>query len=165
VDEPLEVARRFAAESGGSLSVTHSMNEAFDGADIVYPKSWAPTHVMARRTELMHAGDRAGLAALETECLVENARHRAWECSEELMATTRDGRGLYLHCLPADISGVSCPSGEVTAAVFERFRPQLYRQAGWKPYVIAAMILAGRREDPAATLRQLAARCGPRGGS
>ena len=158
------LAAEQAAAAGGSFATTDSLADAFAGADIVYPKSWAPYRVMARRTELLGAGDRAGLADLEAECLAENARHRDWECTEALMKTTRDGDGLYLHCLPADISGVSCPRGEVTADVFERFRPRLYRQAGWKPYVIAAMILAGRFAEPAAELRRLGARTGRWGG-
>ena len=30
-----------------------------------------------------------------------------------MMKTTKDGKALYLHCLPADITGVSCAEGEV----------------------------------------------------
>lgn len=162
VPEIVELAGRQARESGGSFTQVTSMAEAFAGADIVYPKSWAPYAVMGRRTELLRARDHAGLQALEQECLAQNAHHRDWECTEELMATTRGGQGLYLHCLPADISGVSCARGEVTAPVFDRFRDPLYRQAGCKPYVIAAMILAGRCADPGAVLRDLIRRAGPR---
>ena len=60
-----------------------------------------------------------------------------------------------MHCLPADISGVSCQQGEVAAAVFERFRPATYREAGYKPYVIAAMIALSKLEDPVGTLHKL----------
>ena len=158
----VELAGQQAKASGGSFSRAGSMAEAFAGADIVYPKSWAPYQVMGRRTELLRARDHDGLKALEKECLAQNAQHRDWECSEELMATTRDGKGLYLHCLPADISGASCAQGEVAADVFARFRDPLYRQAGYKPYVIAAMILAGRFADPARLLGSLAAAAVPR---
>jgi knotted carbamoyltransferase YgeW len=162
IPEIVEMAGRQAAESGGSFTRAASMAEAFQGADIVYPKSWAPYQVMGRRTELLRAGDRDGLKALETQCLARNAEHRDWECTADLMATTRGGEGLYLHCLPADITGVSCAQGEVAADVFDRYRDPLYRQAGYKPYVIAAMILAGRFADPAALLRGLADRAAPR---
>ena len=37
-----EVARANAQKSGGTFTKTHSMAEAFQDADIVYPKSWAP---------------------------------------------------------------------------------------------------------------------------
>jgi hypothetical protein len=39
--------------------------------------------------------------------------------------------------------------------VFDRFRTPLYRQAGYKPYIIASMILASRVADPAATLSKI----------
>ncbi len=154
VPETLDQARCFASASGGRFSVANSMADAFDGADIVYPKSWAPMAVMERRTGLLRAGDTAGLAALEREALDNNARFKDWECSDALMAKTRGGRALYMHCLPADVSGVSCAAGEVSAAVFDRYRYDTYREAGYKPFVIAAMILATRFRDPAAVLER-----------
>jgi knotted carbamoyltransferase YgeW len=144
-----------AAQSGGSFTITHSMQEAFKDADIVYPKSWAPYQVMQRRVPLLHEGNTATLKDLEKECLANNARFKDWECTEDMMKLTRGSRALYMHCLPADISGVSCQAGEVAASVFERYRNDTYREAGWKPYIIAAMILLGKREDPAATLKAL----------
>lgn len=62
---------------------------------------------MEKRTELYGNGDTEGIKALEKELLAQNAEHKDWACTEELMATTKDGKALYLHCLPADISGVS----------------------------------------------------------
>ncbi|MEG2203782.1 MAG: knotted carbamoyltransferase YgeW [Oscillospiraceae bacterium] len=152
------VAHRNAAESGGSFRTTHSMAEAFADADIVYPKSWAPFAAMERRTELYAEGDSEGIRALEKELLAQNAQHKDWECTEERMATTAGGRALYLHCLPADISGVSCREGEVAASVFDRYRTPLYKEASFKPYIIAAMIFLAKVPDPQATLRALEAR-------
>ena len=128
---------------------------AFDGADIVYPKSWAPFHVMQRRTELLRSGDREGLAALERSCLAENAKHIDWECNADRMRRTADGKALYMHCLPADISGVSCEHGEVSADVFDAARDATYREAGYKPYIIAAMMMLATFKDPAAVLKRL----------
>jgi ornithine carbamoyltransferase len=71
------------------------------------------------------------------------------------MKLTRRGRALYMHCLPADISGVSCAWGEVSAKVFEKYRIATYREASYKPFVIAAMILMARVKDPATALRKL----------
>jgi knotted carbamoyltransferase YgeW len=150
VPEIERLAADNARASGGSFSHAGSMEEAFDGADAVYPKSWAPYAVMQRRTELLRAGDVRGLEVLEKEALEQNRRHESWECSEALMARTRGA--LYLHCLPADISGVSCRRGEVAASVFERFRLATYREAGYKPYVIAAMMLLAKVERPAEAL-------------
>jgi ornithine carbamoyltransferase len=154
LDETTEIARNNAVQSRGGFTISHSMAEAFEGADIVYPKSWAPAAVMRQRTELLRAGDRAGLEQLERDGLAENARHQDWECNEQMMARTRDGRALYMHCLPADITGVNCEHGEVSEVVFERYRLATYREASFKPFVIAAMILATRFESPAALLKQ-----------
>jgi knotted carbamoyltransferase YgeW len=148
--EVVEKARQLAASSGGSFRVCGTMAEAFEGAHVVYPKSWAPFSVMEERTAIVETGDRERLAELEKRCLENNARFQDWQCTEKLMAATANA--LYLHCLPADITGVSCAQGEVSADVFERFRTPLYRQAGWKPYIIAAMIFASRIADPRETL-------------
>lgn len=150
-----EVARKNAAQYGGSFSRTNSMAEAFKGADIVYPKSWAPFAAMEKRTDLYGRGDHDGIKALEKELLAQNANHKDWECTEELMATTRGGKALYMHCLPADITGVSCKQGEVSASVFDRYRTPLYREAGYKPYVIAAMIFLAKVKDPTMTFEAL----------
>ena len=156
------VAKANASRSGGSFTKTHSMDEAFRDADIVYPKSWAPFAAMEQRTELYGRGDAAGIQALEKELLAQNARHRDWCCTEARMGTTRDGRALYLHCLPADINGVSCQEGEVEASVFDRYRDALYKEASFKPYIIAAMIFLAKVKDPAAALRALEDRGAPR---
>ena len=155
IPEVVELAGNQAKVSGGAFRVVNSMDEAFDGADIVYPKSWAPFHVMERRTELLLENNHEVLKTLEKECLSNNARFKSWECTEEKMKLTKEGKALYMHCLPADISGVSCKEGEVAASVFDKYRVPLYKQAGFKPYIIAAMMLTNRFEDPTAVLRKL----------
>lgn len=156
IPDVVERARRNSGASGGRFAVVGSMEEAFRDADVVYPKSWAPYGVMQRRTPLLQQGDRDGLKALEQECLANNARFKDWECDEAKMKLTRGGQALYMHCLPADISGVSCAQGEVAASVFERYRLATYREASFKPFVIAAMILMARVEKYPAVLRRLA---------
>ena len=156
------MAERHAAESGGSFSVAGSMAEAFDGADIVYPKSWAPYSVMKKRTALLREGRGAEVEDLEKEAIEINSAHKDWECTEEMMARSRDGKALYMHCLPADITGVSCDEGEVSASVFDRYRKATYQEAEHKPYVMAAMALLTRFEDPAAAIRGVLERGAPR---
>jgi len=153
IPEVEDLAKKNSQSSGGAFHKTHSMAEAFADADIVYPKSWAPYGVMQRRTELLKAGDTRRLDELETECLELNKRFVDWECNEGLMTKTNDA--LYLHCLPADISGVSCEHGEVAESVFERFRLATYRQAGNKPYIIAAMMFLSKVKKPAEVLADL----------
>ncbi|MCL4846036.1 MAG: knotted carbamoyltransferase YgeW, partial [Acidobacteria bacterium] len=126
------------------------------------PKSWAPAAVMRQRTALLRAGRSGELAELEREALETNARFRQWECTEAMMQRTRGGKALYMHCLPADVTGVSCASGEVSQTVFERARLDTYREASWKPFVVAAMIVATRAADPASALLGLLDRHRPR---
>ena len=137
-----EVAKANAAKSGGSFTKVNSMAEAFKDADIVYPKSWAPFAAMEKRTNLYGEGDFDGIDKLE----------------KELLATTKDGKALYLHCLPADINNVSCVDGEVEDTVFDRYRVPLYKEASFKPYIIAAMIFLAKEKDPAKVLEKLAER-------
>ena len=158
MDEVVDVARKNAAASGGSFEIASSMEEAFAEADIVYPKSWAPYAVMEQRTDLLRAGDDAGLKELEKQCLENNKKFISWECTRELMNTTKGGEALYMHCLPADITGVSCTQGEVSADVFEQYRVATYKQAGYKPYVIAAMIFLSKFTNPSDKLTQLVER-------
>jgi len=155
IPDIVEVAKKNAAASGGKFEVVTSMEDSFRDADIVYPKSWAAYSVMRRRTPLLQKGDRDGLKALEKECLANNARFKNWECDEKKMKLTRGGEALYMHCLPADISGVSRAQGEVSAGVFEKCRIATYREASFKPFVIAAMIYLARVKSPLAALGKL----------
>ena len=150
-----KVAAENSRNSGGSFQRVHSMAEAFRDADIVYPKSWAPFSIMEERTSLVEHADGKGLAELEQRGLEMNRKHTDWECTEELMKTTRDGKALYLHCLPADITGVSCRQGEVAANVFDRYRIPLYLQASYKPYIIAAMIVLSKFGNPSQKLTEI----------
>lgn len=162
VPETMTVAGRHAKESHGSFTQTTSMEEAFRNADIVYPKSWAPFKVMEERTRILRDNKADKLAALEKECLANNARFKNWECNEKLMSVTAGGKALYMHCLPADISGVSCEAGEVAASVFDRYRLATYREASYKPFVIAAMIILTRFAQPHQMLKQLVDRANRR---
>lgn len=160
----VEIARDNARKSGGSLNVSHSMTDAMRDADIVYPKSWAPYHIMQQRTELLKKADKTGLKELEQVCLANNARFTDWEYDESKMQKTRNGNALYMHCLPADISGVSCTKGEVSAAAFEKYRLSTYIEAGYKPYIIAAMMLTSRFENPGEVLNSVLERNNRRSG-
>lgn len=153
IPEIAENAKRYSTESGGNFEIVNSMQDAFQDADFVYPKSWAPFEVMQKRTELLKNKDKTGLNSLEKECLVHNEKFKNWECNSNMMKLTNNA--LYMHCLPADISGVSCTQGEVSEDVFDKFRNHTYHQASYKPFVIAAMILMSKIKNPAKLLRDL----------
>ena len=71
-----DVAIRNGELSGGSFTITDSMREAFEDADIVYPKSWAPFQAMEQRTEFYAENDMESIAALEQELLAQNGQHK-----------------------------------------------------------------------------------------
>ena len=73
-----------AGRNGGLLSVTDDLDSAVAGADAVYAKSWGCL-------------DDFGRPDAEA---VRRAPHRGWIINEDRMSETRDGAGIFLHCLP-----------------------------------------------------------------
>ena len=137
------------AASGGSFRVVDDMDEAFQGADVVYPKSWGAYDFMLERVDANAAGDAAELAAIEARALVRNAQFTDWICDERRMATTTGGDALYMHCLPADIGA------EVSTGVMERHRVNVAREANWKMYVVMALLAGAKVPDLAGALTSL----------
>jgi ornithine carbamoyltransferase len=83
--EVMERAEAAAAEAGASISVVHDMDEAFRGADVVYPKSWG----------------RIDAFTDESKALADSKQFEGWICDSRRMSlAARDA--LYMHCLPAD---------------------------------------------------------------
>lgn len=150
----LDKTREFTEETGGTFEVCNNMEQAFENADIVYPKSWAPFKVVQEKTDLLLKNDTKSLDKLEQKCLRNNLKHSHWTCDEKKMNLTKNQNALYMHCLPADISGVNCEKGEVSKDVFEKYRIATYNEAKNKPFIIAAMIMLSRFQDPAALLKQ-----------
>ena len=150
MDDRLDLARRHAAESGGSFAVTESMDEAFQGADIVYPKSWGPYDLMLERVDARRHGTKDQLKDIETRALGRNSHHRDWICDERRMDLTASGNALYMHCLPADIGD------EVSPGVMQRFKFEVARQANKKVYVIMALLAIAKVPDLARRMEELA---------
>lgn len=136
--ERMEAAKRHAEAGGGSFRMTHSMDEAFEGAVAVYPKSWGPYQMMLDRVAANRAGDKPRMKEIEAAALAENARHQHWICDERRMALTAGGSALYMHCLPADIGA------EVSAGVMSRARFDVAKQAQKKMYVIMALLAVAK---------------------
>ncbi|KAK2954460.1 ornithine transcarbamylase [Blattamonas nauphoetae] len=161
IPEVIETAKKNAALAGAKFEVSHDMDAAFKDADVVYPKSWCPHSIMVERVKLP-SREGPEQVALEKKALEMNTKHKDWECTEEKMKLTKGGNALYMHCLPADITGVSCKEGEVQASVFEKDRIKTYKEASHKPYVIASMILTSKLKNPAAALEHLIKQDKPR---
>jgi ornithine carbamoyltransferase len=78
-------AQEAAGQGGGTISFTDDMDAAFEGADVVYPKSWG----------------RLDLFTQEQEALADAAKYTDWICDARRMSLAKDD-ALYMHCLPAD---------------------------------------------------------------
>src|SRR6266404_5491417 len=75
--------RKQAAESGGSVTSTRDVDQAFAGVEVVYVKSW---------------GSKAFYGAPEKD-IAERAQYRGqWIVDEAKMSRTRSA--LFMHCLP-----------------------------------------------------------------
>jgi ornithine carbamoyltransferase len=94
--EVMEKAQAAAKAAGSTITFADSMEEAFAGADVVYPKSWG----------------RLDAFTDDSKALAESGAYADWICDEEKIALTSPDV-LYLHCLPAD------RGREVTDAVMD----------------------------------------------
>lgn len=83
--EVVKRAQEAAVDGGGSIAFTGDMDAAFEGADVVYPKSWG----------------RLDLFTDERAALADAAKYEDWICDARRMSLTEDD-SLYMHCLPAD---------------------------------------------------------------
>lgn len=82
-DELMSEAKRQAAGAGGSVTIEHDVEKAFEGAEVVYAKSW---------------GSRNFYGATEKD-IAERAQYRApWIVDEDKMARTNEA--IFMHCLP-----------------------------------------------------------------
>jgi len=136
--DTLETAKKHAAESGGTFTMTESMDDAFRDADAVYPKSWGPYDLMLERVDANARRDKDRMKEIERRALERNASHKDWICDERRMALTKGGDALYLHCLPADIGD------EVTPGVMAKHKVNVAREANKKLYVIMALLAVAK---------------------
>lgn len=80
--EIVRTAETLARESGGTVTVTDDLDAAYEGAEVVYAKSW---------------GALADYGAPEAE-LARRSKLRDWRVTEARMA--RGKNAIFLHCLP-----------------------------------------------------------------
>jgi N-acetylornithine carbamoyltransferase len=82
-DELMEETREQTAAAGGRITITNDIDDAFNGAQVVYAKSW---------------GSRNFYGASEKD-ITERAQYRSkWIVDEEKMARTNSA--IFMHCLP-----------------------------------------------------------------
>ncbi len=119
MEEQIAEARESATAGGGSFRVTHSMEDAFEGADVVYPKSWGCLDLFARPEESLKLSEK----------------YRSWICDEKRMALAKE-ESLYMHCLPAD------RGQEVVDAVIDGPHSVVYDEAENRLHTCKALMAA-----------------------
>jgi len=80
-----------ADEHGGSFEVSYDMEDAFEGADVVYPKSWWSQDFVPPKVK---TPDFEGLAQLFN-------KNKRWICDQGKIDVAKKN-AIYMHCLPAD---------------------------------------------------------------
>jgi N-acetylornithine carbamoyltransferase len=82
-EELMESVKQEAEGAGGSVKISHDIDAAFDGIDVVYTKSW---------------GSKNFYGAPEKD-IAERAQYRGkWMVDEAKMACTN--KAIFMHCLP-----------------------------------------------------------------
>lgn len=84
-DWVIEKAKANALLHGGTVKITHNMEEAYRDAHIVIPKNWG-SWVNNQSTNIV-------------DDLLES--YKGWKCTEEMMSIA-DKNVMYMHALPAD---------------------------------------------------------------
>ena len=102
----MERARALAEAGGGSITEVEDMDAGFDGAVVVYPKSWGAGNLF---------GDEDAALAL-------NAHYKDWICDARRMSLAADD-AIYMHCLPAD------RGHEVTDEVIDGAQSVVFQEA------------------------------------
>jgi N-acetylornithine carbamoyltransferase len=82
----IEQAKKNADESGGSFTETENLNEALEGADVVYMRN--------------HATLDYGKIGVEAEQAIID-KYKNWTYNQTLMDLTST-KSIFMHCLPAD---------------------------------------------------------------
>lgn len=116
---------------GGSIRISHDIEEAFQGADVVFPKNWGSWHhdsIIGGNTD-----SRQGNTTLTQEELDKLAANKAWKCTEELFALTSP-HSSYMHALPAD------RVNEVDDAVIDGPRSAIYQEAENRLHTVKAIM-------------------------
>jgi len=107
-DEIIKKAKELADQYGGSVTVTHNMKEAFEGATFVYPKAWSPKGFFPPYNSTV---DKEGAKAYQ-------AKFKDWIVTMDLLEES--GKPYYMHCGPAD------RGQEVTDEVLDNYEKSLY---------------------------------------
>lgn len=113
----LAEARGFGAETGGSIETGMALEDAVEGAQVVYARSWQSLEVYGNKT--LGASQRA--------------RHKTWRLDEKLLGLGDDAR--LMHAMPIR------RNVEVTDEVLDGPRSLVYEQAANRLHSQKALLL------------------------
>lgn len=121
-------------QSGGSIRITHDMDEAYKDADVVFPKNWGSWVRDGKDSS------RQGNTGLTEEELKRLDVNKKWKCTEKMFGLTSK-RCVYMHALPAD------RENEVDMAVIDGDHSVIYQEAENRLHTVKAimeMTMGGR---------------------
>lgn len=124
--ETLETARANAAAAGVRFQVSDRMEDAFQNADVVIPKSWGCLDTMGAKPQ---------------ESLELAKKYRHWICDRARMGLTRPA-SLYMHPLPAD------RGYEVTDEVIDGPNSVVFDEAENRLHTAKAIMAATMSDKP-----------------
>ncbi len=90
-DEILDKCRVYAEENNSSFEIVNDMEEAFEGAHVVYPKAWTCKEFIPP------FNDKPELE--RSQEVFDKNKH--WICDDDMLRNARSD-AYYMHCLPAD---------------------------------------------------------------
>jgi ornithine carbamoyltransferase len=126
--ETLAAARRNAKKAGTRFEVVDDMDAAFDGADVVIPKSWGCLDTMGSKPE---------------ESLRIAKQYAKWICDAARLRRAKPG-ALYMHPLPAD------RGNEVTNEVIDGPQSVVYDEAENRLHTAKAIMALTMADEPIA---------------
>jgi len=134
--EVIEHCKKFANENNSSFRIIDNFDEGFEGAHVVYPKSWGPVSCFSyvdENGEIIKKHDHEKAEKL-------NQCNKSWITTKKQMEMIHKD-GIYMHCLPAD------RGQEVTDEVIDGKNSVIIDEAENRLHAhksIMAMIMGGR---------------------
>jgi ornithine carbamoyltransferase len=131
LDDVMNKAKKYAEHWGSEFKIVHNMDEAFEGATIVYPKAWSPKGFFPPFNTKV---DKEGATAYQS-------KFKDWIVTTERLE--KAGKPFYMHCGPAD------RGQEVTDEVLDSYSKSLYfEEAENRLHVqkaVMAMVMGSRK--------------------
>ncbi|MEM1618664.1 MAG: ornithine carbamoyltransferase [Desulfurococcaceae archaeon] len=108
MDEVVQRIKKYSEYWGSEFKILHNMDEAFEGAFLVYPKAWSPKGFFPPYNTFV---DKEGAKAYQD-------KFKDWIVTVERLE--KAGKPYYMHCGPAD------RGQEVTDEVLDKYEKSLY---------------------------------------